>query len=114
MSSRLVEKSCEPCDADTPPLEGEDLKPYRSQIGDRWSVEAEHHLVGEFEFDDFMGALDFTNAVGELAEEEGHHPEICLTWGRATVKIWTHAIDGLSENDFILAAKIDRVEEDGA
>lgn len=111
MASKLAQKKCEPCDADTPPLQGTELDRYRGELSDRWSVENEHHLVGKFAFEDFIGALDFTNAVGRLAEEEGHHPEICLTWGRATVKIWTHAIDGLSENDFILAAKIDARQE---
>ena len=109
--TELAQKHCEPCSEDTEPLTGDALDPYRNELGDRWSVEDEHHLVGEFEFDDFLDALDFTNRVGEIAEEEGHHPEICLTWGRASVKIWTHAIDGLSENDFILAAKIERSED---
>jgi len=110
MSTELAAKHCEPCDEDTPPLRGEALEEYTDQLEDRWEVEGEHHLVGRFTFDDFVGALEFTNRVGELAEAEGHHPEICLTWGRATVKIWTHSIDGLSENDFILAAKIDEGE----
>lgn len=110
MALDLATRHCEPCSGDTPPLEGDDLEPYVDELSDRWTVEDEHHLVGEFEFDDFVGALEFTNRVGELAEEEGHHPEICLTWGRATVRIWTHAIDGLSDNDFILAAKIDEGE----
>jgi len=107
MEPQLAQKHCEPCSGDTPALTGNDLEPYLDELGDRWEVEDEHHLIGEFEFDDFMDALDFTNRIGRIAEEEGHHPEICLTWGRATVKIWTHAIDGLSENDFILAAKVD-------
>lgn len=110
MSTQLAHRHCEPCSEDTPPLTGASLEAYRGQLSGRWTVKEEHHLVGTFEFDDFVGALEFTNRVGELAEEEGHHPEICLTWGRATVKIWTHAIDGLSENDFILAAKIDERE----
>ncbi|NIP60491.1 MAG: 4a-hydroxytetrahydrobiopterin dehydratase [Gemmatimonadetes bacterium] len=110
MATELVHKHCEPCSEDTPPLTGDALEPYQGQLSGRWEVKEEHHLVGTFEFADFVGALAFTNRVGELAEAEGHHPEICLTWGRATVKIWTHAIDGLSENDFILAAKIDESE----
>lgn len=110
MTSRLTEKHCEPCDADTPPLRGPELSRLQDQLSDRWTIQEGHHLVGEFAFDDFVGALEFTNQLGELAEEEGHHPEICLTWGRATVKLWTHSIDGLSENDFILAAKADELE----
>lgn len=112
MPSDLAQKHCEPCSEDTSPLTGTELEPYEGELSERWSVEDEHHLVGEFTFDDFQEALDFTNRVGALAEEEGHHPEICLTWGEATVRIWTHAIDGLSENDFILAAKIDESEEE--
>jgi len=110
MASDLAQKHCEPCSEDTPPLTGDELEPYVDELGEQWSVEDEHHLVGEFSFDDFQEALDFTNRVGALAEKEGHHPEICLTWGEATVRIWTHSIDGLSENDFILAAKIDASE----
>lgn len=107
MSMRLTEKRCEPCDANTPPLQGEELERYARELDDRWDVVDGHHLRADFRFDDFMGALEFTNRVGRLAEDEGHHPEIRLTWGKATVTIWTHAIDGLSDNDFILAAKID-------
>jgi 4a-hydroxytetrahydrobiopterin dehydratase len=72
-----------------------------------WRVVQDHHIVRLFPFADFKTALDFANKVGAIAEEQGHHPEICLTWGRAEVKIWTHKIDGLTESDFILAAKID-------
>ena len=72
-----------------------------------WEVVEEHHLRKVFPFADFAGALRFTNRAGDVAEEQNHHPEICVTWGKATVTIWTHKIDGLSENDFILAAKID-------
>ncbi len=105
----LARQHCRPCDAETPPLEGSDLVPYLDVLQDRWSAVEDHHLVARFDFDDFAGPLDFANRVGALAEAEGHHPEICITWGRATVRVWTHAIDGLSENDFILAAKIDRL-----
>ena len=109
--SDLTEKSCIPCSGDTPPLEGDELEEMRGEVDDRWEVVDGHHLRTTVSFDDFQGALDFTNRVGELAEEEGHHPEICLTWGEARVKMWTHAIDGLSENDFIMAAKIDDILE---
>ena len=105
----LASRHCTPCNAETPPLEGRELQAYSEQIAAAWHVVDEHHLTRSFTFDDFAGALDFTNRVGAVAEAEGHHPEICLTWGRASVKLWTHVIDGLSENDFILAAKIDRL-----
>ena len=70
-----------------------------------------HHLEREFKFPDFNNALDFTNRVGALAESEGHHPDIYLAWGKVGIKIWTHKIDGLTESDFVLAAKIDRLRE---
>jgi 4a-hydroxytetrahydrobiopterin dehydratase len=70
---------------------------------------AEHHLRKAFSFPDFVTALRFTNQVGELAEAEGHHPDIRLTWGRVEIEIFTHKIDGLTESDFILAARIDRL-----
>ena len=107
--SDLADRSCTPCTGDTPRLEGEELEEMRGRVHDRWEVVDEHHLTTSVSFDDFQGALDFTNRVGEVAEDEGHHPEICLTWGEARVEVYTHAIDGLSENDFILAAKIDEI-----
>lgn len=81
----------------------EDLK------GD-WKVVNEHHLEKEYQFKDFKEALDFTNQIGALAEEEGHHPDIHLGWGKVRIALWTHKINGLSENDFILAAKISRLK----
>ena len=108
-ATTLDEKQCTPCSGDTPPLEGDELEAIASEVDDRWKVVDEHHIQATFSFDDFEEALAFTNQVGAIAEDEGHHPEICLTWGEARVKVWTHAIGGLSENDFILAAKIDRI-----
>lgn len=110
-TDRLADRHCEPCNAETPRLEGEELERYAGMLGERWKVTPEKRLRASFDFSDFTGALEFTNRVGALAEEEGHHPEICLTWGRARVEIWTHVIDGLSENDFTLAAKVDRLVE---
>ena len=74
-----------------------------------WKAMEEHHLVKSFRFKDFKTALDFVNRVGELSEREWHHPDLALAWGKVDIKIYTHKIDGLSENDFILAAKIDRL-----
>ena len=74
-----------------------------------WTVVENHHLVRKFTFPDFLQALAATNRVGELAEEQGHHPELQLGWGHVTIEIWTHKIDGLTESDFILAAKIDEI-----
>ncbi|MGA9533512.1 MAG: 4a-hydroxytetrahydrobiopterin dehydratase [Anaerolineales bacterium] len=91
------------------PLKGEALSQLADQLDDGWDVIDEHHLKKSYKFDDFQGALDFTNRVGELAESVDHHPEICLTWGKATITIWTHSIGGLSEADFIFAARSDRL-----
>jgi len=78
-------------------------------MGGGWNVVREHHLEKEFPFPDFAGALAFTNRVGALAEEQGHHPDIYLAWGKVRITIWTHKIDGLTRSDFVLAAKIDRL-----
>ncbi len=104
----LAERHCVPCRGGVPPLKGAELRQLSTQLGTGWSVVDEQHLIKEYKFPDFRKALDFTNAVGEIAEAEGHHPEITLTWGLVTIKLWTHKIDGLSESDFVLAAKADK------
>jgi 4a-hydroxytetrahydrobiopterin dehydratase len=105
----LAEKKCVACDGETPHLRGGELKKFADELNADWKVLNEHHIEREFKFKDFREALDFTNKVGELAEEQGHHPDIYLAWGKVKVTIWTHKIDGLTESDFILAAKIDRL-----
>jgi 4a-hydroxytetrahydrobiopterin dehydratase len=80
---------------------------------DGWTVVEEHHIEKKFEFPDFRTGLEFVNRVGELAEEQGHHPDIFLAWGKVQITIWTHKIDGLTESDFILAAKIDALPRAG-
>lgn len=107
MSDNLSSRKCRPCEAGAPPLKGDRLAGYARQLGSSWRIVEEHHLENEFRFRDFKDALAFVNRVGAIAEEEGHHPEILLTWGKVRVKIWTHKVDGLTENDFILAAKTD-------
>lgn len=109
MSERLAEKECEPCHGGVPPLEGEEITSLLDELPAGWSAVDEHHLEKTFEFEDFVSALAFVNRVGELAEDQGHHPDLHLSWGEVGVKIWTHAIDGLSENDFVLAARIERI-----
>lgn len=109
MSSDLARKACIPCRGGVPPLTGQELADLQAALGGDWRVVNEHHLEKQFVFNDFRSALDFTNRVGELAEEQGHHPDIYLSWGRVQTQIWTHKIDGLSESDFILAAKIDEL-----
>jgi 4a-hydroxytetrahydrobiopterin dehydratase len=104
--SSLAEKTCVPCRGGVPPLQGEELQKLSRQVKG-WEVVNEHHVKKAFKFSNFRAALAFVNKVGELAEEQGHHPDIYLAWGKAEITIWTHKIDGLTESDFILAAKID-------
>jgi 4a-hydroxytetrahydrobiopterin dehydratase len=104
----LTQKHCTPCRGGIPKLAGDNLKGYEQQVP-AWRVMFEHHLAKTFVFPDFKSGLDFVNAVGALAEAEGHHPDVCLSWGKVDVMIYTHKLDGLSENDFILAAKIDQL-----
>ena len=106
--SKLAEKRCVPCRGGVPPLQGEELAALAAQVSG-WTVVDEHHIMKTFRFRDFRGALDFVNRAGALAEEQGHHPDLLLAWGRVEAKIYTHKIDGLTESDFILAAKIDRL-----
>lgn len=104
----LADKTCVPCRGGVPALHGAELAPLRAQVPN-WTVVEEHHLHRTFGFPDFRQALSFTNRIGELAEEQGHHPDLCLGWGKVEVSIWTHKINGLTESDFVLAAKIDRL-----
>jgi 4a-hydroxytetrahydrobiopterin dehydratase len=103
--SNLASKTCVPCRGGTPPLKGEELDDLRRQVPE-WEVVGEHHLRCRFQLKNFQEALDFVNRVGELAEEQGHHPDVSFGWGYAEVTVFTHKIDGLTESDFILAAKI--------
>jgi len=105
--SELADKRCVPCRGGVPPLTADQIKPLARQV-EQWKVVKNHHVEREFEFPDFKSALDFVNRIGEIAEREDHHPDIELSWGRVGVRIWTHKIDGLTESDFVLAAKIDR------
>jgi len=89
-------------------LKGEELDALQEKLGNGWQIINEHHLEKEYIFADFIQALDFTVKVGEVAENQGHHPDIYLAWGKVKLTIWTHKIDGLTESDFILAAKADQ------
>lgn len=106
--SELAAKSCVPCRGGVPPLKGAELESLEAQVPG-WKVVNEHHLAKAYSFPDFVKALAFVNRAGEIAEQQGHHPDIYLTWGKVEIKTWTHKIDGLTESDFILAAKIDQV-----
>ena len=103
--SELAARTCVPCKGGTAPLRAPELDDLLARLGGGWQVIEEHHLEKEFRFENFQEALHFTNRVGAMAEEKFHHPDIHLAWGRVRVVIWTHKIDGLTESDFVFAAK---------
>lgn len=105
--SELAKQECIPCKGGVPPLAGDELVAVQERLGGNWNVVEGHHLEKVYKFDDFRQALDFTVKVGEMAEQQFHHPDIYLAWGRVKVVIWTHKIDGLTESDFVFAAKAD-------
>ena len=106
--TKLAEKHCIPCRGGVPPLQGAQLIPFAEQLPD-WKIVEEHHIAKSFLFPDFKAGLDFVNRVGAVAESEGHHPSLRLVWGQVDVQIYTHKIHGLTESDFVMAAKIDAV-----
>lgn len=105
--SELAKQRCEPCEEGGKALQGSDLAELHQQLGGGWQIVNNHHLEKLFKFPDFQSALDFTNRIGGIAEEVGHHPDIYLTWGKVRVEIFTHTVNGLTKNDFILAAKFE-------
>jgi len=105
--AELSDKECIPCTGAIPPLTPDEQAELLAELGNGWQVVDAHHLYKEYPFDDFAGALAFTNKVGAMAEDVGHHPDILTAWGKVGITIFTHKIDGLTESDFILAAKID-------
>jgi 4a-hydroxytetrahydrobiopterin dehydratase len=106
----LAAKHCVPCHGGVPALHGEELAPYAAQLP-TWKIVREHHIAKTFVFPDFKKALKFANRIGAVAEEEGHHPDLCVSWGKLDVQVFTHKVKGLTESDFILAAKIDGLFE---
>ncbi len=104
--SSLASKTCVPCRGGVPALKGEQLHVFSHQLP-QWKVVDEHHITRTFTFPDFKQALDFVNRAGDVAEEQGHHPDLLLAWGKVEVTLWTHKVNGLTESDFIMAAKID-------
>jgi 4a-hydroxytetrahydrobiopterin dehydratase len=105
----LADRACVPCKGGTPPLQGETLRQYQNELAGDWEVIDGQRLEKTYKFKNFRQALDFTVRVGELAESNGHHPDIFLAWGVVKLIIWTHKIQGLTESDFVLAAKADRL-----
>ncbi|NQT17222.1 MAG: 4a-hydroxytetrahydrobiopterin dehydratase [Planctomycetes bacterium] len=114
MERPLSEKRCAACRGDIPALTGKALARMADRLAGGWTIVDEHHLEKDFSFRNFRKALDFTNELGEIAEVEGHHPDILLSWGRVQVTIYSHKVDGLTESDFILAAKYDECSQAGS
>ena len=106
--SDLAKKPCIPCKGGVPPLKCTKLDDLLEKLKNDWKIIKEHHLEKEYSFKNFKEALSFTIKIGELAENQGHHPDIFLAWGKVKLTIWTHKIDGLTESDFIFAAKADK------
>ena len=104
----LATKDCVPCKGGVPPIKGRELAGLLLHAPG-WTAVNEHHIVSTFKFPDFKTALEFTNKVGAIAEEQGHHPDILLSWGKVEVTLYTHKINGLTENDFIIAARINKL-----
>lgn len=109
-ANELANQSCIPCRGGVPPLTGEALKKLLKQLGNGWELKQEHHLEKDYRFQSYMQGIDFTHHVAELAEAQGHHPIIEIGYQTVKLKIWTHKIDGLTESDFILAAKADKIK----
>lgn len=108
----LAQHECVPCKGEDSPLSGETLQELYSDLGSDWVMVSEHHLEKEYSFDGYSPAVDFANAVAGVAEEQDHHPDILLAWGKVKVSIWTHKVGGLTPNDFYFAAKVEQAYED--
>ncbi|HZX44125.1 MAG TPA: 4a-hydroxytetrahydrobiopterin dehydratase [Candidatus Nanoarchaeia archaeon] len=109
MNDELSSKKCTVCQAGAPVLKPKEIEEFQKKVDGNWRVIDNHHLEREFKLTDFKASLDLTNKIGRIAEEEQHHPDICLSYGKVVARLFTHKIDGLHENDFILAAKIDKI-----
>lgn len=108
----LADRECVPCRGGVPPLKPDEIRPLAKQL-DHWKVIEDHHLERSWSFPDFASALEFVNRAGALCEEQGHHADFELGWGRVLARVWTHKVDGLTESDFILAAKMNLVPSAG-
>ena len=108
----LADKQCIPCRGGVPPLAADRARELLAELGDSWELNADGHLSRQYQFANFVDALAFANKVGEIAEDEAHHPDLYVAWGKCRVEIWTHKIDGLTESDFFLAAQVSRAFAD--
>ncbi len=106
-TSALAQNACVPCKGGVPPLAGDALRALHRELGADWLLVKEHHLEKEYKFKEYTPAVAFTGAVAAIAEQQNHHPDILLAWGKVKVTIWTHKIDGLTESDFYFAAKVE-------
>lgn len=106
-TSELAQKACVPCEGGVPPLKGSALQLLEEELGSGWNVVDEHHLEKEYRVEGYSPAIVFANTIARIAEKQDHHPDVLFTWGKVKVTVWTHAVDGLTENDFILAAKVE-------
>ncbi len=104
----LADKQCTACKGGVEPLDETGIKPLLEQLGEGWQVIEGKKLEKVYKFKNFKEGLDFVNRVGAVAEDQGHHPDIFLAWGKVKLTVWTHKIGGLHESDFIFAAKADR------
>ncbi|HET7132522.1 MAG TPA: 4a-hydroxytetrahydrobiopterin dehydratase [Gammaproteobacteria bacterium] len=104
----LADQQCIPCRGGVPPLPKPRIEELLAQLDAGWTLNEAGHLFRSYEFRDFAIAMKFANDIADIAEEQGHHPDLHVAWGKCAVEIWTHKIDGLTESDFFLAAKIDR------
>jgi 4a-hydroxytetrahydrobiopterin dehydratase len=108
-SCSLVNKACVPCQGGVPPLEDSVVQDLLIKVGGNWHINEQGHLAKTYEFSNFMKPMEFANKIAELAEQEGHHPDLTISWGTCIIEVWTHKINGLTESDFILAAKIEAI-----
>jgi 4a-hydroxytetrahydrobiopterin dehydratase len=108
MMENLANKQCVPCEGGVNPLTGSQLEHLQRELGEGWRVIDKHHLEKMFTFDTYREGVDFVNEVAAIAEEQNHHPAIYLGYGKVRITLWTHNIDGLSDNDFIVAARIEQ------
>ena len=112
MSTKLIEKHCVPCEGGVPPMADDEIQKYLAEVGGTWKhvPGLVHKITNDYKFKDFKEAMLFVNKVADLAESEGHHPDIHVSWNKVKLELLTHAIHGLSDNDFILAAKIEQLQ----
>ncbi|MFI5265344.1 MAG: 4a-hydroxytetrahydrobiopterin dehydratase [Candidatus Levyibacteriota bacterium] len=106
----LINKKCVPCEGGVPPFTREQIETYKKEVSGEWQILDGKKIERKFKFKDFKESMEFVNKVAEIAEQEQHHPDIKIFYSLVTITLWTHAIAGLSENDFIMAAKIDRIK----